>query len=170
VSEGLVIAILDVDYRDSEAVAAALLAGDWTDAAPTAEVVAHVPEVAEYVPGEFFRRELPCLLAVLDRCPERPDVCVIDGYVWLGPGRPGLGARLFEAFGGAVPVVGVAKTCFRSAEPVAAEVLRTGSRQPLWVTAVGIELPPAAVAVQAMHGPFRLPTLLKRADRLARTV
>jgi deoxyribonuclease V len=163
------IAILDVDYRDCGAMAAAVLAPGWTDAVPAAEVVAHIPAVEEYVPGEFFRRELPCLLTVLDRCPVRPAVCVIDGYVWLEPDRPGLGARLFEALGGSVPVVGVAKSCFRSAGPVAAQVLRAKSRQPLWVTAVGIDLAAAAEAVRSMHGPHRLPTLLKRADQLART-
>jgi deoxyribonuclease V len=164
-----VIAILDVDYRGAGAVAAAVLAADWTDAVPAAEVVAQIPVAEAYVPGEFFRRELPCLLAVLDRCPVRPTLCVIDGFVWLGPGRRGLGARVFEALGGSVPVVGVGKTAFRSAEPVAARVCRAKSRQPLWVTAAGMELAPAAEAVRSMHGLHRLPTLLKRADRLART-
>jgi deoxyribonuclease V len=164
-----VIAILDVDYRDSGAVAAAVLAANWPDAVTAAEVVAHIPTVEEYVPGEFFRRELPCLLSVLDQCPVRPDVCVIDGYVWLGPDRAGLGARLFEALGRSVPVIGVGKTSFRSAAPVAAKVLRPKSRQPLWITAVGTELAPAAEAVRSMHGDYRLPTLLRRADRLART-
>jgi deoxyribonuclease V len=163
------IAILDVDYRDPGAVAAAVLAADWSDPDPAQLLVAHLPVVAEYVPGEFFRRELPCLLTILAACQARPHVCVIDGYVWLGPDRPGLGARLFEALGGSVPVVGIAKSCFRSAGPVAAQVLRAKSRQPLWVTAVGIDLAAAAEAVRSMHGPHRLPTLLKRADQLART-
>ena len=61
------IAFLDVDYRDSGAIAAGVLAHDWADPTPAAEVVALIPEVADYVPGEFYRRELPCLLTVLDR-------------------------------------------------------------------------------------------------------
>jgi deoxyribonuclease V len=164
-----VIAILDVDYRDSGAAAAAVLASVWTDPVPVDEVVVNVPTGEDYVPGEFFRRELPCLLSVLDRCPVRPDVCVIDGYVWLGPDRPGLGARRFEALGGSVAVVGVAKSQFRGAEPVAATVLRAGSRQPLWITAVGTDVASAAERVRSMHGGYRLPTLLTRADCLART-
>ncbi|HVK14229.1 MAG TPA: endonuclease V [Gemmataceae bacterium] len=162
------IAFLDVDYRDAGAVAAAVLACDWADAAPAAEVVAHIPVVAEYVPGEFYRRELPCLLAVLDRCPQPPDVLVVDGYVWLGPDRPGLGARLFEALGRRTPVVGVGKTCFRSAAGVATPVYRAGSNQALWVTAAGLDPAAAAVAVRDMHGPHRLPTLIKRVDHLCR--
>jgi deoxyribonuclease V len=163
------IAFLDVDYRDSGAVAAAVLAHDWADPVPAAEVVAHIPEVAEYVPGEFFRRELPCLLNVLGRCPSPPDVVVVDGYVWLGPDRPGLGARLHQALGDRVPVVGVGKTCFLSAQAVAVPILRGGSKQPLWVTAAGMDPFVAAEAVRGMHGPYRLPTLLGRVDRLARS-
>jgi deoxyribonuclease V len=163
------IAFLDVDYRKTGAVAAAVLAHDWADPAPAAEAVAYVPNVAEYVPGEFYRRELPCLRAVLGRCPTVPTLIVIDGYVWLGPDRPGLGARLHAALGTAIPVVGVAKTCFRSAAPVAVEVSRNGRRQPLWVTAIGIDGVTAAAAVGRMHGPHRLPTLIRRADRLARS-
>src|SRR6476659_8189917 len=111
-TEPFLIALLDVDYLEPGAVAAAVLAHTWVDPAPAAEVVAFRTEVAEYVPGEFYRRELPCLLAVVSRCPAMPDVIVVDGYVWLGPDRPGLGARLHEALGGNVPVVGVGKTSF----------------------------------------------------------
>src|SRR4051794_38890173 len=153
------IAFLDVDYRECGAVAAAVLARDWADPVPAAEVVAHVAAVADYVSGEFFRRELPCLLTVLGRCPTQPDVVVVDGYVWLGPDRPGLGARLHEALGGGVPVVGVGKTSFLSARPVAVPIHRGGSKQPLSVTAVGIDTALAAEAVRTMHGPHRIPTL-----------
>jgi len=163
------IAFLDVDYRESGAVAAAVLAHTWVDPAPAAEVVAFRTEVAEYVPGEFYRRELPCLLAVVSRCPAMPDVIVVDGYVWLGPDRPGLGARLPEALGGNVPVVGVGKTSFLSAQTVAIPVLRGGSKQPLWVTAIGLAPAVAAEAVRTMHGPHRVPALLRRVDRLARS-
>jgi deoxyribonuclease V len=163
------IAFLDVDYRERGAVAAAVLAHDWADPAPAAEAVAFIPEVAEYVPGEFYRRELPCLRTVLARCPVPPAVVVVDGYVWLGPDRPGLGARLHQVLAATAPVVGVGKTCFHSAEAVAVRVYRGGSRQPLWVTATGMELLATAKAVGAMHGSHRLPTLIRRVDRLARS-
>ncbi|MFY0538676.1 hypothetical protein [Nannocystis pusilla] len=38
---------------------------------------------------------------------------MIDGHVWLGPDRPGLGVHLHRALGEAIPVVGVAKNPFR---------------------------------------------------------
>ena len=70
--------------------------------------------------------------------------------------------------GGTVAVVGVAKTRFAGAADAVA-VCRGGSRSPLFVTAVGVDVQEAAQKVAAMHGPYRLPTLLKRVDQLART-
>ena len=72
--------------------------------------------------GEFYRRELPCLLAVLQNIP-KPDVIVIDGYVWLGSGHSGLGAHLYDALNQTGAVVGVAKSRFHSADAVASPVV-----------------------------------------------
>lgn len=159
------IACVDADYRTRGAVAAALWFRGWAAAATEREAVRSFAAVAEYEPGAFYRRELPCLLGVLALGP-RPDVVVVDGYVWLGGGgAPGLGARLQAEVGGVV--VGVAKTRFASAAAV--EVCRGASRSPLFVTAAGVEAEVAAGWVAAMHGPYRVPTLLKRVDALART-
>jgi deoxyribonuclease V len=162
------IAFLDVDYRDAGALAAVVVADDWTAPEPTYELTEPISTVAEYVPGEFYRRELPCLLAVLSRCPTTPDILVVDGYVWLGEGRPGLGKKLHEALNEKIPVVGVAKTRFKSAAGVASPVYRAGSQQALWVTTVGMDHDTAIQAIQKMHGAYRLPTLLKRVDLLCR--
>ena len=51
----------------------------------------------ELIPGEFYRRELPGLLAVLEKIEQPIDVMVIDGYVDLAPDRPGLGRHLWSA-------------------------------------------------------------------------
>jgi deoxyribonuclease V len=156
---------VDVDYRENGAIAAGVAFGRWEDAAPAWEIVERIAEVAEYEPGAFYKRELPCLLALLQRAPEPVRALVIDGYVWLGDGKPGLGAHLHHATG--LPVIGVAKTCFRSAS--AREVVRgTEARRPLYVTAVGIQSTEAAEQIRTMHGEHRLPTLLKRVDSLCR--
>jgi deoxyribonuclease V len=164
----VVIAIVDVDYRDREAVAACLEVDAWTDPAPRREHLARVAPVAPYRPGAFYRRELPCLLAVLDQVREAPEVIVIDGYVVLDRAgrRPGLGAHLFEALDRGPAIVGVAKNRFEGA--AAREVVRGASARPLYVTAVGLPVAEAAARVAAMHGDHRLPTLLRRVDRLAR--
>jgi hypothetical protein len=94
------------------------------------------------------------------------EAVVIDGHVWLRDGQPGLGARLHEALGARIAVIGVAKAAFAGGSAV--PVLRGGSSRPLFVTATGMNAHGAAELVRGMHGPHRLPTLLKRADRLAR--
>lgn len=164
------IVALDVDYGPARARAAAVAAPSCA-AAPDLERVLELPgPPADYEPGQFWRRELPPLLALL-RAHEAAlaplELLLVDGHAWLAPGQPGLGARLHEALGGRVPVIGVAKTAFRGS-PDAAHVLRGESQAPLFVTAVGLDQALAAEHVRRLHGPHRLPTLLKRVDALAR--
>lgn len=159
---------LDVDYRDDGSARAALVGfRAWDDAGAAHESVARVARVEPYEPGAFYRRELPCLLAALRDAPSPPTCVVVDGHAWLRAlDDPGLGARLWEALGRAVPVVGVAKQAFQ--DGVAVPVLRGGSEKPLWVTAAGMDARDACRCVAVMHGAHRLPTLLKRADRACR--
>ncbi len=161
-------AVTDVHYLEQGARGAVVLAEAWADGEPCEEQVAVVPSVAPYRPGAFFERELPCLLAVLGRLARAPGCVVVDGYVDLdAQGAPGLGAHLHHALGGATPVVGIAKTAFRDAT-FASCVLRGTSATPLYVTARGMDVEEAARLVASMHGPHRLPTLVVRADHLAR--
>src|SRR5262249_48773023 len=107
------IACVDVDYREAGAVAACIAFPNWEDERAVEEAVIAIDDVQPYQPGEFFRRELPCLLAVLQAIRARPDIVIVDGYVWLGEeGEPGLGAYLHEALGKQTGVIGVAKTRF----------------------------------------------------------
>lgn len=156
------IVAVDVHYAGDTATAACVGFASWADEVSAYEHVIAMRGVAPYEPGAFFRRELPPLMEVLKRC--RFDLVVIDGYVWLGVERRGLGAHLYTAFG--KPVVGVAKTYFHDAPAI--EVLRGASKRPLYVTAVATPSLAAAANVRRMHGPNRIPTLLQRADRLCR--
>ncbi len=156
----------DVHYLDEgKARAAMVTARDWRFSVIMSSRTVIVPAGAPYRPGEFYLRELPALRAII---PAAGDLAliVVDGYVDLDPtGRPGLGARVFAEFG--VPVIGVAKTAFRTATH-AAKVIRGQSSRPLYVTAVGMTVADAADLVSGMAGQFRVPDALKRADRLAR--
>jgi deoxyribonuclease V len=159
-------ACLDVHYTSTGASVGCVLFSDWSDARPAREVREVVSVSAAYEPGSFYKRELPGLLHVLEPLRDQVELAIVDGYVWLDAhGRPGLGAHLHHALG--VPVIGVAKTAFQGSS-FAIPVLRGTSKKPLHVTAVGIEVQAAARLIQAMHGEHRLPTLLKRADHLAR--
>lgn len=160
---------VDVHYGgDARAVAAGVLLADWASATIVGTETLAFDAVAPYRPGAFYERELPCLLALLDRIGDRPDAIVIDGYVTLGAeARDGLGAHLHAALGGAIPVIGVAKSRF-AGTPADAEVYRGGSRQPLSVTSRGIAPGTARSLIAAMHGPHRIPTLLGAVDRACR--
>ena len=167
------IACIDVDYDEGDpagttATAACVVIPGWSAARPIAEYVRKIGNVAAYVPGRFFERELPCVLAVLEWVSHPLELIVIDGYVVLdADGTWGMGGFLWAALGEQIPVVGVAKHPFR-ANQAAIEVYRGGSKRPLFVTALGVDPVAAANDVQRMHGEYRLPTALKRVDRLCR--
>ena len=163
------LACVDVDYRNRGAVAGCVLFTAWTDAVAARELVATAAadEVAAYVPGQLYLRELPLLERVLAQVTDPLDVVIVDGNVWLdGDGAPGLGARLWAARGQAGAVIGVAKTSYVGAPSIA--VLRGSSANPLHVTAAGMDPAEAAAHIREMDGPYRLPTLLTRVDRLCR--
>ena len=165
---GMLIAV-DVQYAELAVVTAAVGFIDWSDPTSTLECVCRAAVTPEpYEPGAFYKRELPFLLEAVTLVERRHPVeaLVIDGHVWLREGQPGLGARLHEALGARMAVIGVAKAVFAGGSAV--PVLRGDSSRPLFVTAAGMNAHRAAELVRGMHGPHRLPTLLKRADQLAR--
>jgi deoxyribonuclease V len=159
-----VIACLDVDYQAAHVTTACVGFDGWSDAFAHIELVIRTSgPPAAYEPGAFYVRELPYLLAALERMPPL-ELVIVDAYVWLGADQPGLGRRLHDACG--LPVIGVAKTRFAGADAI--EVRRGDSERPLMVTATGIEPATAAAHLAAMHGEFRIPTLIRRVDALAR--
>ncbi len=159
----------DVHYRaDSTAIAAGVLFREWHSDTAAQVKTHHAGQVATYRPGFFFERELPCLLALIAKLDTRPELVIIDGYVWLGADhRPGLGAHLHAALENTIPVVGIAKTRFHGTPPHV-EVFRGLSSRPLFVTAVGLDADAAANSVRSMHGPHRTPTMLSVVDRACR--
>ena len=161
-----VCAAVDVHYLSTGgARAAAVLAADAAFVHVLAERTAVRPRVPPYRPGQFYLRELPPLRAVLDGL-SGLGLLVVDGCADLDPGgRPGLGAHAHAEFG--IPVIGVAKSSFRTATH-AVPVLRGSSARPLFVTAAGIPSADAADLVRRMAGQYRLPDALRRADTLAR--
>ncbi len=165
---GQVIVALDAHYReDSSGRAAAIVFHDWDDEEPAAEHIVEFTGVAFYKPGAFYERELPGLLEVIEKVGERPDIIIVDGYAWLAEDNPGLGAQLWKALKRRIPVIGVAKSEFRGAPAV--ELVRGKSWRPIYVTAAGMDTEQAARAIESMAGDHRIPLMLQRVDRLART-
>lgn len=166
-SDATTLGAVDVHYDDlGRAKAALVVCRELTFSAVDSEHVADITRAAPYEPGALFERELPCIRAVLALGPHL-QLLVVDGYATLDPhGRPGLGAHAADALG--IPVIGVAKTPFRTATH-AAKVIRGAATRPLYVTAAGgLDTAEAARIVAAMAGPNRIPAVLARVDGLAR--
>lgn len=141
----------------------------WRDSESKSELRWKHHDVREYQPGQFFRRELPCLVSAIEGLSLTPAVMVVDGYVYLDQDNsPGLGAYLFQHFDKRIPVVGVGKNAFKGSQHAKA-VYRGESQNPIFVTSAGLDLEVAANHVKNMHGEYRIPTVLKRVDQLSRT-
>lgn len=153
------ILIMDVQYGETNC-AAGLVYDSWDSKNPRASTRVSIGTVGEYVPGEFYRRELAPLLEVVKQF--SPATLVIDGYVQL-PERPGLGRHLHDATG--LPVLGIAKKRFEGV-PDSWGVLRGRSEKPLWVTSIGVDNP--LEIVRNLPGKHRRPDWVVAVDQLAR--
>jgi deoxyribonuclease V len=135
---------------------------------PNSTFITQADKVEEYQPGEFYKREMPIILLLLEELPQLPKIIVIDGYVYLDRyQKAGLGYHLYNALDAQAAVIGVAKSRYKDI-PTEAEVFRSDSHRPLYVTAIGIEESKARDCIKKMHGNHRLPTMLKAVDRLCR--
>ena len=63
-------------------------------------------------------------------------------------------------------MIGIAKTQFAGAP--SNDVIRGDSGKPLHITTIDYDATRAAEQVRTMHGEYRIPTLVRRADALAR--
>jgi deoxyribonuclease V len=159
---------VDVGYEGQGAHAAGVLFDTWECSESRRQIVLDIPIVEEYVPGSFYRRELPCIEKVLAAVHEKLECIIVDGYVSLGePPVAGLGWHLWEILSRATPVIGVAKSAFVGT-PASARVCRGASSRPLFVTSAGMSPDDAKARVVSMHGKYRMPELLKLVDRLSR--
>ena len=161
-------AVLDVHYQGEQGVAACVVFDRWQDSEPTRVVRTVVPRPSQYLPGRFYERELPCLMSVLCKANQAFQTIIIDGYVHLKANvGKGLGIHLSEALPHTPIVIGVAKNPLTVAEKYVS-IHRGKSENRLFVSAIGCPVDRAAKFVLCMHGPYRIPTLLKLADQHAR--
>ena len=162
----------DVYYYENKAKSVAIQFEKWTDSLENAVFIEYMEPIAAYEPGAFYKRELPCMMKILEKIDlDTIEIIVIDGYVFLDDaGKWGLGAYLYEAIGQKIPVIGVAKTNFANNILNVRKVLRGESKNPLYISAIAIELEKAANWVQNMFGEFRIPKLLKDLDKITKEI
>ena len=157
----------DTYYFEDKAKTVCLVFENWTNSTHTTTYEDLLTGIEEYQSGEFYKRELPCILQLLRQHHLQPEVIVIDGYVYLdGVAKPGLGKHLYDALDGKSTIIGVAKNPFHGITQQS-QLLRGKSSKPLYITSTGA-VEHAKSGVAQMQGPDRLPLLLKRVDRLCR--
>ncbi|TDC25577.1 endonuclease V [Micromonospora sp. 15K316] len=185
-SEPVTVAGLDVAYAESgDLLAAAVTVLDARTLAVVDQAVSIGRPAFGYVPGLFAFRELPALLAALDRLTTRPELLVCDGHGVAHPRRFGLACHLGVVTG--LPAIGVGKTplvgdwappavergawsALRDGDDVVGRVLRTRDGvKPVFVS-VGhrMSLDNAVARVLALTPRYRLPETTRSADRLCR--
>ena len=164
----LMILATDVCYRNGEAIASGVTFDRWESGHSINSFITRIHNVAAYEPGQFYKRELPCLLKLLKQLENLPEYIIVDGYVFLDDEkRPGLGKYLYDDLQGKSIVIGVAKNRFKDMSS-RNELCRGTSKKPLYITAVGIDELEAKALILKMHGEYRMPTLLKLVDYLGK--
>jgi len=160
----------DTYYFDGKARTACLGIADWKNEKPDFQLVEVIEGIEDYESGEFYKRELPCIESILKQVNLTPsDILVVDGYVVLNDeGKLGLGGYLFQVLKKEIPIIGVAKNNFYGLNLLKREILRGESKNPLHITALGIDLDLASANIKSMHGDYRMPTILKMLDLASR--
>ncbi len=160
---------LDVHYRKVLTKAVGVLF-DWKDTDPQEIICEYIEGVEDYIPGQFYKRELPCLMKIIEPLDiSTLDVIIVDGHIYVdNNGNYGFGGKLYEALENKIPIIGVAKTPFYNNKETVTEIRRGKSDNPLYVSAIGIDLFTASENILDMAGDFRIPNILKTLDHITK--
>ena len=160
----------DTYYFDDYANTICIAFESWTSEIESEIFTEKTAITSDYESGAFYKRELPCILSLLNQIElKENDIIIVDGYVTLNnDGKIGLGGYLYEALDKKYPIVGIAKNGFASPDSQRREVFRGESKTPLFLTAKGINVDQIVPELEKMHGDFRIPGLLKKLDQLTR--
>lgn len=162
----------DTYYFENKAKTVCMAFENWNNSDEFKIFAEILENVNEYIPGEFYKREMPCILSLLQKI-DYPniDAIIVDGFVFLDDNsKLGLGGHLYEALDCKIPVIGVAKSNFATINKNKKELCRGESKNPLYITSIGMDLDTAAENIRCMSGQYRMPTLLKELDKLTKTI
>ncbi|REH00852.1 endonuclease V [Flavobacterium aquicola] len=160
----------DTYYYENKAKTVCLSFEDWNQEDKFEIYTETLFEIEEYVSGEFYKRELPCIISLISKIDlKKVNLIIIDGFVFLNDeSKFGLGAYLYHELNKKIPIIGVAKRDFATIEKNRIKLYRGKSENPLFITSIGIELNIASKIIEEMNGKYRIPTLLKEVDRLTK--
>jgi deoxyribonuclease V len=160
----------DTYYFDNKARTICLAFDSWTTTDNFVIYSEILEDIEDYTSGEFYRRELPCILSLLKKINiDKIEIIVVDGFVFLDDvNKLGLGGYLDRHLESKIPIIGVAKNNFATIQKNKRILLRGESKKPLFVTSIGIDIDKATEHIKSMAGNFRIPTLLKHLDSLTK--
>lgn len=183
--EGMLVAGVDVSYRRfGHQFHGAVVVLDYPGLQLVESAVASLASPFPYVPGLLSFRELPALVAALEKLSRLPDLVLVDGQGIAHPRRFGLASHLGVWFD--VPTIGCAKsrlcgayrdpgrmrgemTQLTAGDEELGRVVRTRSGiKPLFISPGHlVDCRSAAAAVLACHSGYRLPQPTRLAHQLA---
>jgi deoxyribonuclease V len=106
----------DVHYFSEYAIAAGVLFKSWESSNIEQLITVKIDTIEPYQSGQFYKRELPCLLGLLEKIEVRLDTIIVDGFVHLDANKKaGLGKYLYDALADKVVIIGVAKNAYNDA-------------------------------------------------------
>lgn len=160
---------VDVHYKKSVAKAVGVLF-QWDDEKPQEIIYSYRNEIADYESGQFYKRELPCILDLLQKTNLNTiGLIIVDGHVYVNNDKTyGLGGHLYESLEKKIPIIGVAKRSFIHTENVSYTVMRGESKNPLYISSIGIEPMLACQKIAYMKGKYRIPNILKILDSITK--
>jgi len=140
---------IDVHYKENYAKVIGVLF-NLEDKEPYQIISDTITNVAPYEPGQFYKRELPCLLKLIKHnILSKIDIIIVDGHVYIDNDfKLGLGGYLYNELDQKIPVIGVAKRSFHNTEDVTKKIFRGQSKNPLFVSSIGVDLKTASDIVK----------------------
>ena len=162
---------IDTYYTEENAYTVGVFFSKWDDTEPLKIIKRITKPEYPYVPGEFYKRELPCIMDLLGVVSfDTLSTIIVDGFVRIeknGEMVSGLGEHLYdEVKDWGISVIGVAKSKFDGCENWSIPIIRKAGSKPLYVQGIGRYTDEmAASLIKGMAGPNKLPILLQRLDR-----
>lgn len=158
---------IDVKYYDKEYKICGVLFHKWEDKEPDKILTLKVHKSPnEYIPGQFYKRELPAIMEFLNHYKLHPNWLIVDGFSLLkdnnGNYKDGLGNYVQHELienNYLTNVIGIAKSNFCKTNEVSYSIYRGNSKNPIYVQGTGYP-----EDIKNMYGSYRIPEMLKICD------
>ena len=172
---------LDSYYKDNICNTSLVVFEDIKSDKPLYTDTIYTKVTSDYIPGEFYKRELPGIIKILEKLKEEHkdiwdnvQIIITDSFIRLKLGADewdGLGAHFYKYLkskGEDKIIYGVAKSNFGWSHLISNNVFRGESSKPLYVQCSSGENTGVAFMVKHMYGKYRIPAMLKLVDSLSR--